>query len=69
MRYLYKQKDNANFLITVRNKKFKIELLGILKSVDLQNTYEGEYNNLIYTVKDIILKIINNRWVKQNGNK
>lgn len=69
LRYLYKQKDNANFLITVRNKKFKIELLGILKSVDLQNTYEGEYNNLIYTVKDIILKIINNRWVKQNGNK
>ncbi|EAI1595684.1 uridine kinase, partial [Campylobacter jejuni] len=64
LHYLYKQKDNANFLITIRNKKFKIELSGILKSANLQNIYEGEYHNLIDTIKDIMSKIINNRWVK-----
>ncbi|EAJ0057717.1 uridine kinase, partial [Campylobacter jejuni] len=55
---------NANFLITIRNKKFKIELSDILKSVNFQNIYEGEYHNLIDTIKDIMSKIINNRWVK-----
>ncbi|EAL7313729.1 uridine kinase, partial [Campylobacter jejuni] len=45
-------------------KKFKIELSGILKSANLQNIYKGEYHNLIDTIKDIMSKIINNRWVK-----
>ncbi|MBZ7933493.1 HAD-IA family hydrolase [Campylobacter sp. LH-2024] len=64
LHYLYKQKDNANFLITIRNKKFEIKLLDILSNIGLQDIYKGNYDNLIYTVKDIILQILNNRWVE-----
>lgn len=62
-KYLFSQKENANFLIEVRNGRFTISLTGILKDIGLEEVYCGNYDELIPTVKQIILKIINNRWI------
>ncbi|MFQ6342994.1 HAD-IA family hydrolase [Campylobacter sp. VTCC 70190] len=64
-KYLYKQKENANFLITIKNQKFKIELFDILKGVGLQDVYEGEYDDLLSTIKEIFMQIFNQRWIGQ----
>nr|WP_232012964.1 hypothetical protein [Campylobacter insulaenigrae] len=61
--YLEKQKDNANFLVVVRNGKFIIELKDILLNNYLQREYNGEYKDLIKTIQDIFTIILQNRWV------
>lgn len=65
-KYLEKQKDNANFLILVRDGIFKIYLKDILLNNYLQKEYTGRYEDLIQTVKDIFDLILKNRWVKEN---
>ncbi len=61
--YLEKQKENANFLVVVRNGKFTIELKDILLNDYLQRRYSGEYRHLIKTIQDIFIAILQNRWV------
>ncbi|EPU0075194.1 HAD-IA family hydrolase [Campylobacter coli] len=65
-KYLEKQKDNANFLILVRDGIFKIYLKDILLNNYLQKEYTGRYEDLIQTAKDIFDLILKNRWVKEN---
>lgn len=65
-RYLEKQKDNANFLISIRNGVFKIQLKDILLNDYLQREYIGEYKELIQTFKNIFNLILQNRWVLKN---
>ncbi|EGJ6977473.1 uridine kinase, partial [Campylobacter jejuni] len=65
-KYLEKQKDNANFLILVRDGIFKIYLKDILLNNYLQKEYTGRYEDLIQTVKNIFSLILQNRWVKKN---
>nr|WP_251821295.1 hypothetical protein [Campylobacter jejuni] len=65
-KYLEKQKDNANFLIIVRDDIFKIRLRDILLNNYLQKEYTGRYEDLIQTVKDIFNLILKNRWVMEN---
>ncbi|MBZ7948743.1 HAD-IA family hydrolase [Campylobacter sp. RM9929] len=64
IKYLQKQKYNANFLITIKDNEFSIELKDILLCDFLNKTYKGNYEQLIPTVKMIFNKILNNRWVE-----
>ncbi|ELZ6659319.1 HAD-IA family hydrolase [Campylobacter coli] len=65
-KYLEKQKDNANFLILIREGIFKIQLKDILLNDYLQKEYIGKYEDLIHTVKDIFSLILRNRWIIKN---
>lgn len=65
-KYLEKQKDNANFLILIREGIFKIQLKDILLNNYLQKEYIGKYEDLIHTVKDIFSLILQNRWIIKN---
>ncbi|EAJ6453125.1 HAD-IA family hydrolase [Campylobacter lari] len=65
-KYLEKQKDNANFLITIKDGNFIIELKEILINDYLQNKYFGKYDDLLNTIKNIFEKILQNRWVLNN---
>lgn len=65
-KYLEKQKDNANFLITIKDGNFIIELKEILINDYLQNKYFGKYDDLLNTIKNIFEKILQNRWVFNN---
>ncbi|MCW1359923.1 HAD-IA family hydrolase [Campylobacter jejuni] len=53
-KYLEKQKDNANFVISVKNGYFTIQLDEILQNDYLQKQYIGKYEDLIKTVKNIL---------------
>ncbi|RQD66646.1 uridine kinase [Campylobacter hepaticus] len=65
-KYLEKQKDNVNFLITIKEGHFIIELKEVLLNDFLQNKYFGKYDDLLNTIKNIFEKIIQNRWVIKN---
>lgn len=65
-KYLEKQKDNANFLITIRDGNFIIELKEILINDYLQNKYFGKYDDLLNAIKNIFEKILQNRWILNN---
>ncbi|EAK5790430.1 HAD-IA family hydrolase, partial [Campylobacter lari] len=65
-KYLEKQKDNANFLITIKDGNFIIELKEILINDYLQNKYFGKYDDLLNTIKNIFEKILQNRWILNN---
>ncbi|OCR03411.1 uridine kinase [Helicobacter pullorum] len=64
-KYLQGQKENANFLIIVKNGKFQIKLFDILKEYNLNKYCEewSDYCDLIPTVQKLFKKIIKNRWV------
>nr|WP_243708218.1 hypothetical protein [Campylobacter volucris] len=65
-KYLEKQKDNANFLITIRDGNFIIELKEILINDYLQDKYFGKYDDLLNAIKNIFEKILQNRWILNN---
>ncbi|WDL74690.1 HAD hydrolase-like protein [Helicobacter winghamensis] len=66
--YILQQRQEANFLITVKDGKFQIELKDILLVDYLKKKYVGEYKDLAETVRNIFRTIFQNRWVS-NDNK
>ena len=62
-KYVELQKENANFLIIVRDGQFVIEIKDILLNGILHDRYIGRYEDLIKTVKDIFCQIFKERWL------
>lgn len=60
--FIKNQKYNANFVISVKNSKFFIELKDLLKVDWMPNSFNGKYEDLLPTIKFIFNSLKSHRW-------